>query len=288
MLHRIALLALLLLLVAAPSAARGQQQEMAVASLLADVASIQPGTPFTLGLLLEIEPGWHTYWKNPGDSGAATSVQLQLPEGFEASELAFPVPVRFDTADGTNYGYHGSVLHTIRVTPPADLKTGQDVTLEVKAKWLVCEQVCLPGGKTLAISLPVSDAAPAPANEKLFAEWSAGVPVRAEESADVQRVEAAADGPTPVVSIEWTEQVKEIAVFPGKEDALEMSFRVDHDGRTSRIALEARIGPGERLKADALPVVVAYTDADGKRRGVEIEFSLASLKAPAEQADAKK
>src|ERR1700722_3147986 len=66
------------------------------AELLANTSAIQPGKPFWLGVRLTIDPGWHVYWKNPGDAGLATRVKFTLPNGFSAGPLQFPTPHRFD------------------------------------------------------------------------------------------------------------------------------------------------------------------------------------------------
>ena len=62
---------------------------------MADAKSVKAGQPFTLGVLLKIEPGWHVYWKNPGESGMATAVNFKVPEGFKVGELNFPIPRQF-------------------------------------------------------------------------------------------------------------------------------------------------------------------------------------------------
>src|SRR5207247_9661072 len=83
-------------LLATRPAAGAVPRDLVQATLLADVDSVKPGKPFNLGVLLKIKPGWHVYWKNPGDSGLATRVALKLPEGFKGGEPKFPIPVRFD------------------------------------------------------------------------------------------------------------------------------------------------------------------------------------------------
>ncbi len=146
------------------------------AQIVADVAAMQPGKPFDVGVLFTIDKGWHIYWKNPGDAGLATSVDWQLPEGFTAGPLRWPQPETFQQpGDIVGYGYEGSVLLVATVTPPKDLPAGRDVQIGAKAAWLGCQEVCVPGHTGLTMKLPVADAA-APANEKLFAEWEAKTP----------------------------------------------------------------------------------------------------------------
>src|ERR1700722_18633836 len=79
------------------------------AELLADVSAIQPGKPFWLGVRLMIDPSWHVYWKNPGDSGLPTRVKLTVPDGFTAGAIQFPTPNRFQQPGNIiAFGYEDS------------------------------------------------------------------------------------------------------------------------------------------------------------------------------------
>jgi hypothetical protein len=84
------------------------------ASLVAEADAAQPGRSLLVGFRLEMEPGWHTYWRNPGDSGLPTKVRWELPEGFSAGELQWPRPIRFATGPLVSYGYEHEVLHPVR------------------------------------------------------------------------------------------------------------------------------------------------------------------------------
>jgi len=132
------------------------------ARLIASVSAIQPGVPFTAGLVLKIDPTWHTYWSNPGDTGTPTSLDLLLPEGFRAGPLQFPVPKRFIIDYGfgvreAGFGYETSVIHPITITPPDSLTIGQKVTLSGKVGWLMCDpNTCVPGRANLSITLDVA------------------------------------------------------------------------------------------------------------------------------------
>src|SRR5689334_4883262 len=98
------------------------------ATLLADTAAVEPGRPFTVGVLLKIQPKWHVYWKNPGDSGIATTVDFAVPEGFTVGDLQFPVPQRLNLAGGlVSFGYEDEVMLLATVVPPNDLRTGASV-----------------------------------------------------------------------------------------------------------------------------------------------------------------
>jgi DsbC/DsbD-like thiol-disulfide interchange protein len=133
------------------------------ASLVAETAAVQPGRPLTVGLHLRMEPTWHTYWRNPGDSGLPTRVEWELPEGFSAGELQWPQPVRFHTGPLVSYGYEHEVLLPVQVQVPTALAS-REVHLTARVRWLECREICLPGKAELSLSLPVRpSAAPGPA-----------------------------------------------------------------------------------------------------------------------------
>ena len=149
------------------------QRDHIEAELVASTTSIQPGTPLKVGLRLLPDPGWHTYWKNPGDSGLPTEIRFDLPEGMQASNIAWPFPEAMPMGHLINYGYEGEHLLPVTIEIPEDLATGQDLVLQADAEWLVCEEICIPGDATLGLRLPVTDQTPEsdPDRRELFA-WA--------------------------------------------------------------------------------------------------------------------
>src|SRR5713226_4014859 len=125
------LLALLLVLLAA-GPAFGQtvvQTDNVRAELLADVAAVKPGEPFWVALRQTIRPKWHTYWKNPGDSGLPTEIAWKLPEGVKAEPIVWPTPTLISAGGGViNYGFSNDLLLMVKITPPANL-AGDALTL---------------------------------------------------------------------------------------------------------------------------------------------------------------
>jgi thiol:disulfide interchange protein DsbD len=138
------------------------------ATLVAETRTLRPGGTLAVGLHLVMAPEWHTYWKNPGDSGLATRIQWRLPEGFEAGPILWPVPERMFVDPLMSYGYSGEVLLLTEIRTPAKLPAGGSVTLGAKVDWLECKDACLPGKAELHVELPVSTATPEP-----LADWSA-------------------------------------------------------------------------------------------------------------------
>lgn len=133
------------------------------AELVSEVDAVAPGEPFTVALRIDMEDGWHSYWKNPGDSGLPTRIDWSLPGGFEAGDIQWPYPHRIDTEVLTSYGYSDQVHLLIEITPPASLEPGSSVTLAGTASWLICADVCLPAEGEVETTLAVADT-PRPSN----------------------------------------------------------------------------------------------------------------------------
>ena len=117
---------------------------------------VQTGKPLWLGLQLQHQPGWHTYWKNPGDSGLPTQLNWTLPAGVVAGEILWPTPIKIPVANLANYGYEGAVLLPVPVTISSSFQTiGADITVSLKAQWLVCKTECIPEEGEFTLKLPV-------------------------------------------------------------------------------------------------------------------------------------
>ncbi len=119
-------------------------------------AAVAPGERFTIVLRETINEGWHTYWRNPGDSGEPTSLTWTLPAGWSAGELQWPAPEAVPFAMLVNFGYEGEVLFPVEVTVPANARIGSTVTLAADAYWLVCSDICIPEDAALTLTLPVA------------------------------------------------------------------------------------------------------------------------------------
>jgi thiol:disulfide interchange protein len=159
---------------ASPARAEGpppDPKDLVKAELVAEAASLAPATTLWVGLHLRIKPGWHIYWRNPGDSGLPTTIEWSLPPGFTAGDILWPVPERFVQGGIGNYGYAGSANLLVPISVPRELVTGGTAVLAAEASWLACADICIPGGAKLSLSLPVAagPVAADPAAAALFA-----------------------------------------------------------------------------------------------------------------------
>ena len=152
-----------------------QGKQLVRAELLADTTAIVPGKSFTVGLLLRMAPGWHTYWKFSGDAGLPTELKWKLPPGWKISDIRWPIPLKtIDPGDIETYGYENEVLLMQEITPPSNLDTSS-AKLAAEANWLVCEKICIPGSATLQLDLPVASTSQ-PANTDVFGRYRGLVP----------------------------------------------------------------------------------------------------------------
>ncbi len=118
---------------------------------------IEPGQPLWLGLQITHQPEWHTYWKNPGDSGLPIEMAWTLPAGLDAGEIAWPLPKKIPIGTLANYGYEGTVLLPVPVTVAstfAPKALSNDATVRLRATWLVCRKECIPEEGDFTLTIP--------------------------------------------------------------------------------------------------------------------------------------
>lgn len=133
----------------------------ATAGLLAGASSYRPGGAVPVAVRLAMDPGWHSYWINPGEAGMPLKAVWTLPEGWQAGELRQPVPKRFMTGELAGFGYEGEVLFLVDLIPPAG--AAGDARCQVKLSWLTCnDSSCVPGRAELELTLPAGDGSPSP------------------------------------------------------------------------------------------------------------------------------
>ncbi len=146
-------------------------------TLVADVRGIVPGGKFTIGVLMKMDPGWHTYWENPGDAGLATRIRWDLPAGFAAGPIGWPLPHRsIDSGDVLSYGYSNENMLIIPFSAPSSLVPGASVTLKANVSWLECQNICIPGDASVSITFPVVKGPAATDNAGLFASYWRRIP----------------------------------------------------------------------------------------------------------------
>jgi thiol:disulfide interchange protein DsbD len=255
------LLCLVLAAIAGGALANVVRTDHVTAELVAERSAVQPGGSLQIGLRLQHIPLWHTYWRNPGDSGLPTRIEWQLPAGASVGEIEWPAPKRLPIGPLVNYGYEGELLLPMSFTAPADARPGSELRLRAKADWLVCHDVCIPESATLELLLPVVAADVTPGATGWTAPFEAAARARARPlqgwTAGVQR-----SGRDLLLTLESDQPraagtaLPAVEVFPFTEQLIEPAVHELHAtprGYALRLRLLADAQPPAQLQG----VVVA-------------------------------
>jgi len=145
-----------MLLFAARLPAQVPPEMPAKVELIAEQNSAPPGKPLWVGLLFHLDPGWHIYWQNPGDSGEPPKIQWRLPAGLVAGGIHWPTPIRLGLGTVADYGYEGQVL---LMTPlESSGKAGAlSNPIEADVRYIVCREMCIPAKAHLTLANPPGD-----------------------------------------------------------------------------------------------------------------------------------
>ncbi len=241
------------------------------ATLVSDTDAYAPEHPFHLALRLRMAPGWHTYWTNPGDAGAATTLSFTLPQGLQNSPVAWPAPERLLEGDLAAYAYTGDLLLPVAVTGPA---TGT-LPLRAHAEWLVCSTLCVPESGDFALDLPAGNGTPS-AQAPLFAQAAARTPGPSPFLAHV--------APDGTLSLSGREigpaAVRDAYFFPAAPAVLTQSAPQPLSVGDGTLSLRLPVAPGFDSRA-GLGGVLQLTDAHGGKSWLDIAATPGPASPPA-------
>ena len=266
----------LLLAVAWPfAAAQAQTAVVKTDEVRAELVAHAPegvaaGKPVWIGLVIEHAPHWHTYWKNPGDSGLPTTLTWQLPAGVSAGEIAWPTPSRLPIGPLVNYGFEGKLLLPVPVTVAPDFK-GESVNVKLSAQWLVCKDVCIPQQGEFALRVPVK--ATTAAQAALFAAaWAAQPKDAADAKVSAELVDDAKAIRMSIGGLPSALQGKELAFFAETAGVIDHAAKVvgTWDGATWRA--DVPISP-QRFESPSRMHAVLTTP--GQAAGTRVEMKIA-------------
>jgi len=210
-----------LALLAAPAAwgvaSEPVRDEAVAVQLVTTAEEVAPGDTLEVGVRFRMDPGWHIYWDNPGDTGRATILEWEWPEGTTVRALPREHPVRYGSDPFVDFVYEDEATYYEEVTVPADWPTGEPFPLAVEADWLMCEKVCIPGRASLRLAQPTGpETLPDPGETAALAaarqEWPADPgDLRAELRRDGDRLQLSVQG----LGGDGGEPTGELFFFPG-------------------------------------------------------------------------
>jgi thiol:disulfide interchange protein DsbD len=247
--------------------------EQVRAELLAHAPEgIAPGKPLWLGLQIEHQPHWHTYWKNPGDSGLPTTLRWQLPAGVTAGEIAWPTPKRLPVGPLMNYGYDGRLLLPVPLTVSPAF-TGNSLEVKASAQWLVCKDICIPQQGEFTLSVPAQAATALHAGA--FAAALAAQPKSlATAQASAELIDNAKALRVTVSGLPTSLQGRELDFFAEAAGVVDHAARFDArwDGGTWQVRVPIS---SQRFESPArMDAVLVQRDAVG---GVRVGFAIAGM-----------
>ena len=243
-----------------------------VATLVTDTDSVEPGVPFQAGLNLQMSPGWHTYWQNPGDAGVAPDLAFELPPGSSAGPVAWPAPERVAEGDLTTFSYSDGVLLPVRIMPGAMSFQSGSLPVTLHASWLVCRDICVPEEGDFTVNL--QRGTPSPSNQAaLFAATAARVPIAAPFQARI-----APDGTLTLSGAGLPGGITKAEFFPSNKGDVETAGSQAPVRHGDDVTLHLALGPSH--PADTPLDGVLTLTAGGSARS----FMLAATPGPAAMA----
>ncbi len=228
---------------------------------------VTPGQPLWLGLKIEHKKDWHTYWKNPGDSGLPTTMEWQLPAGASAGDIQWPTPAKLPIGPLLNFGYDGTLLLPVPVTVQAGFK-GQSLEVKLHAEWLVCKDVCIPESGDFTLSVPAQAATAGHA--ALFESARNALPRGLPDT----KASAGIEGQALVLKVAglpaaW--QGKSLAFFPETAGVIQNAAPIAGQWNGAEWTARVPLDPQRSASPNAMPAVLA---APGEAAGIQVQVAV--------------
>jgi thiol:disulfide interchange protein DsbD len=235
------------------------------ARIISNQVQVRGGETIRLGLEQTIYPTWHTYWKNPGDSGTPTSIAWDLPPGFSVSELEWPTPNKIPFGPLTNYGYEGQVTLLQNLTLPDDIGT-TPFALNGKVSLLVCHDICIPETHDVFITFNVNTA---PEIEKI-ANAESKLPLNVNWETTFYRYQDQLIINSITEDISALENIENIVISPEDWGALDNNAKASIQLTDTGFTISQKIGERDLKEISTLPLVLSYKNAIGKTESIRL------------------
>ena len=179
-------------------------------SLIKDHSDFVPGTSINIGLKVSMDKGWHTYWRNPGDSGGPIEIDWDLPKGFSVSDIKWPLPEKIEYPPLMTYGYEDFVIYPMVLSIPDDYS---DDYFEMAADILICADVCIPeSGKISSNLLDIE-------SDSLIYEWLESIPSKS------LPITTSLNDNNLEIRFTFDKEIKEIYFFPDENNSIDYSSK---------------------------------------------------------------
>ena len=211
-------------------------------SLIKDHSDFVPGTSINIGLKVSMDKGWHTYWRNPGDSGGPIEINWDLPKGFSVSDIKWPLPEKIEYPPLMTYGYEDFVIYPMVLSIPADYS---DDSFQMAADILICADVCIPeSGKISGNLLDIE-------SDLLIYEWLESIPSK------FLPITTSINDNNLEIRFTFEKEIKEIYFFPDENNSLDYSSKQNFYKKDNNYFLSIK------LFNDDLQNISGVLDIDG-------------------------
>ena len=243
------------------------------AELVAEMTGVAPGQDTWVALRLDHMENWHTYWKNPGDAGRATEINWTLPDGVIAGDIVWPTPKRIELpADLVDFGYEDEIFLQVPLSISSSYQA-ETLDITANAQWLECEDICIPGGAVVSLSLPVLDEALITQNPQWiddFARTRASIPT---SDVSFDSTFSIADGNLNIL-VQATEAVfanaSEVRFIPGEHRVFDYISPQEITYQLSSLQLTQGHHPRLSQAPEEISGLLLVTDENGQQLSYEI------------------
>lgn len=242
--------------------------------LIPEFESVTAEQSMTFAITQKHAEGWHTYWKNPGDSGETTRIEWTLPKGFKASgNILYPAPEREATGPLMNFGFSGETVLLTSFEVPKTI-IGKMVDVTAKISWLVCHDICIPEVKEFHFNLPVTQSDAKPTNPALFRSARAAIPETASWQATLEERDQ-----TLALTFQTDSDLSlatDMFFFPEEWGIILNAETQEVKADSKTLTLTVRRDTRPLSEISTLSGILTYKDAAGEKKAVGLSVPVTS------------
>jgi thiol:disulfide interchange protein DsbD len=240
----------------------------------------KPGDEIKVGVYFKLDPGWHIYWKNSGDSGLPTKVKHTVPKGFEIRETFYPVPKSFlRQGNILDYGYEDELLLITDIYVPKEASSN-NFKIKSEARWVVCREVCILGSKNLELQFPITNKTVL-SDDSFFNVWQSRLPIKIgkDKLPFKYSVNKKFNNENKLsyvsIALSWDTEVKDVSIFPNTDRSVFLKDIVlKNDKKISSYGFSPVIFKKGISDIDEIEFVITYKDKEGQTKGIETIINL--------------
>ncbi|MGI8966194.1 MAG: protein-disulfide reductase DsbD domain-containing protein, partial [Limisphaerales bacterium] len=240
--------------------------------LILSAETARPGETIWAGIQMQMPPGWHTYWKNSGESGGPTEIKWEFSNGISAGEIQWQLPEKLSLGGLTTYVYQNEVVLLVPLQLAKDLTSG---TLEIKAavSWLECAELCIPGKADVKTTLTIGAESKPSTNSALLETWQKKLPQKEPDLSARSFWEKKAEGDLRPLILEWNSSSAEADFFPYSSEKFEVQPATENLSQDKKIQLRKLVKKSEGDWPKQISGVLIEKGGEGKI-GYEVELPM--------------